>query len=210
MSDNAEKERGPSFGEPAPDFETIISGHNIKLSDFRGKWVVIFSHPEDLLSVFRTRTIKYLLCKRRTKVIALGDGQTEGIDAGKNILKKYVLKHNLMIVDDSCREIAKSYGLTLENREGRDEEKGVFIVDPKGTLRVKLYLPLNAERNFYEILKLIDALQNTERQRLPVIEKVTWRRRLDMAIRKKVVPEEGETGCERAALPGTGHDTLLQ
>ena len=194
MSDDAEKERGPSFGEPAPDFETIISGHTIKLRDFRGKWVVIFSHPEDLFSVFRTRTIKYLLCKRRTKVIALGDGQTEGIDAGKNLLKKYVLKHNLMIVDDSCKGIANSYGLSRENREGRDEEKGVFIVDPKGILRVKLYLPLNAERNFYEILKLIDALQTTERQRMPGIDKGTWRRRLDMAIRKRVIPEEGNTG----------------
>lgn len=193
MRDDAEKERGPSFGEPAPDFEAIISGHTIKLRDFRGKWVVIFSHPEDLLSVFRTRTIKYLLCKRRTKVIALGDGQTEGITAGKNLLKKYVLKHNLTMVDDSCRGIAKSYGLSRENPD-RDEEKGVFIVDPKGILRVKLYLPLNAERNFYEILKLIDALQTTERQRMPTIDKGTWRRRLDMAIRKKVIPEEGKTG----------------
>ncbi len=99
-----------------------------------------------------------------------------------------------MIVDDSCREIAKSYGLSCGNREGPDEEKGVFIVDPKGTLRVKLYLPLNAERNFYEILKLIDVLQATEKQRVPVIERGTWRRRLDMAIRKKVIPEEGKPG----------------
>lgn len=191
MSDDAQNERGPSFGEPAPDFETIISGHTIKLKDFKGKWVVIFSHPDDLLSVFRTRTIRYLLCKRRTKVIALGEGQTEGIDAGKNLLKKYVLKHNLMIVDDSGRGIARSYGLSRESRDGQDEEKGVFIVDPKGILRVKLYLPLNAERNFYEILKLIDALQAADRQRMPRIDKGTWRRRFDMAIRKRVVPEEG-------------------
>ncbi len=194
MSDDAEIERGPSFGEPAPDFETIISGHTIKLRDFRGKWVVIFSHPEDVLSIFRTRTIKYLLCKRRTKVIALGDGQTERIDAGRNLLKKYVLKHNLTIVDDSCGGIAQSYGLSRDSREDRDDEKGVFIVDPKGILRVKLYLPLNAERNFYEILKLIDALQATERQRIPAVDRGTWRRRLDMAIRKKVIPEEGKTG----------------
>jgi peroxiredoxin (alkyl hydroperoxide reductase subunit C) len=194
MSYDAEKERGPSFGEPAPDFEAIISGHTIKLRDFKGKWVVIFSHPEDLLSVFRTRTIKYLLCKRRTKVIALGEGQTEGIDIEKNLLRKYVLKHNLMVVDDSAGGIAESYGLSRENHEGRDEEKGVFIVDPKGILRVKLYLPLHAERNFYEILKLIDALQTTDRQRMTRIDKGTWRRRLDMAIRKRVIPEEGQAG----------------
>src|SRR5271169_405554 len=101
MSAVEENERGPSFGEPAPDFETIIAGQTIRLRDFRGKWVVIFTHPGDLLGVFKTRTIKYLLCKRRTKAIALGKGQTEGIDTGRNLLKKYILKHNLMIVDDS-------------------------------------------------------------------------------------------------------------
>jgi len=194
MSADAENERGPSFGEPAPDFETIIAGQTIRLRDFRGKWVVIFTHPVDLLSVFRTRTIKYLLCKRRTKVIALGDGQTEGIDTGRNLLKKYVLKHNLMIVDDSGGGIAKSYGLFLGSHEVQEEEKGVFIVDPKGILRVKLYLPLASDRNFYEILKLIDALQTTDRQKMLRTGQGTLRRRLDMAIRQRVVPEEGQTG----------------
>ncbi|HSB30069.1 MAG TPA: redoxin domain-containing protein, partial [Candidatus Sulfobium mesophilum] len=69
MSNNADNEKGPLFGELAPDFETVIEGHTIKLSDFRGKWVIIFSHPGDLLPLFRTRTVQYLLCKRRTKVI---------------------------------------------------------------------------------------------------------------------------------------------
>ncbi len=194
MSNDRENGRGPSFGELAPDFETVIAGQTIKLSDFRGKWVVIFSHPEDLLSVFRTRTIKYLLCKRRTKVIALGDRQTGGIEAGRNPLKKYILKHNLTILDDSCGEIGKSYGLSAITHEGRGEVKGVFIVDPKGILRVKLYLPLAAERNFYEVLKLIDALQSTDRQKMLQSGKGSLRRRLNMATSRIVVTEEGRTG----------------
>jgi peroxiredoxin (alkyl hydroperoxide reductase subunit C) len=194
MSADAENERGPSLGEPAPDFETIISGQTIRLRDFRGKWVVMFTHPRDLLSVFRTRTIKYLLCKRRTRVIALGDGQAEGIDTGRNLLKKYILKHNLMMVDDSGGRIAKSYGLFPGSHELQEEGKGVFIVDPKGILRVKLYLPLASDRNFYEVLTLIDALQTTDRQKMLRTGQGTLRRRLDMVIRQKVVPQEGQTG----------------
>jgi peroxiredoxin (alkyl hydroperoxide reductase subunit C) len=189
-----DNERGPSFGEPAPDFETMIAGQAIRLRDFRGKWVVIFTHPGDLLSVFRTRTIKYLLCKRRTKVIALGDGQTEGLGTGRNLLKKYILKHNLMIADDSGGQIAKSYGLSREKPGPKEEEKGAFIIDPKGILRVKLYLPLASDRSFYEILKLIDVLQSTDRQKARQSGKGTLRRRLDMVIRQRTVSEEGRSG----------------
>jgi len=193
MSEAEENERGPSFDEPAPDFDTLISGQTIKLRDFRGKWVIIFSHPGDLLSVFKTRTIKYLLCKRRTKVIALGDGQTEGIDTGRNLLKKYILKHNLMIVDDSDGGIAGSYGLSVtDNAPGG--EKGVFIVDPNGILRVKLYLPLASDRSFYEVLKLIDVLQAADKQKILLSGKKTLRRRLDMVIRPGAASEEGQTG----------------
>lgn len=187
-----ENERGPLLGEPAPDFGTIIAGQTIRLRDFRGKWVVIFTHPEDLLPVFKTRTIKYLLCKRRTRVIALGDSQTEGIDTGRNLLKKYILKHNLMIVDDTGGGIAKSYGLSYGSDGYKEEEKGVFIVDPKGFLRVKLYLPRGSDRNFYEVLKLIDALQITDKQKTFGAGKGTLRRRLDMAIRQRVIPEKGQ------------------
>ncbi len=194
MSADAENERGPSFGEPAPDFETIISGQTIRLRDFRGKWVVIFTHPKDLLSIFKTRTIKYILCKRRTKVIALGDAHTEGIDTGRNLLKKYILRHNLMIVDDSDGGIATRYGLFPVADGLQEEEKGIFIVDPKGILRVKLYFPLAAERNFYEILKLIDALQAADNHKTPGSGKGALRRRLDMVIRQRVAPEEGQTG----------------
>jgi len=194
MRDDAENERGPLLGEPAPDFETIIAGNTIKLRDFRGKWVVIFSHPGDLLSVFRTRTIKYLLCKRRTKVIALGDRQTEGFDIGGNLLKKYILRHNLTVVNDSDTGIAESYGLSSRNHEGQEGEKGVFIVDQKGVLRVKLYLPMTDESNFYEILKLIDALQAADRQKTLPTNKGFLRQRLDMAIRQRVVPEKGQPG----------------
>jgi len=190
MSDRAENNRGPSFGEPAPDFETVIAGHVITLKDFKGKWVIMFSNPEDLLPVFKTRTMNYVLCRRRTKVIALGDGRTAGVDAGRNLIKKYILKHNLTIIDDSAKEIAESYGLSRQTGTGSEEEKGVFIIDPKGILRVKLYLPLPVERNFYEILTLIDMLQAADRQKMLRPDKGDWRRRLDLAIRPKVVTGE--------------------
>ena len=194
MKDEIEVSRGPSLGEPAPFFETEIAGNKISLNDFRGRWVIIFTSPADVLPVFKTRTINYLLCKRKTKVIALGDGSTEGLSTGRNLLKKYILKHNLTIVDDSDSKIAAEYGLSSEYADGPHGEKGVFIIDPKGILRVKLYFPRNAEGNFYEMLKLIDALQMTDSQKTRSPEKSGWRRRLNVVIRPKIAPGESSAG----------------
>jgi len=35
------------LNEPAPDFEATTTHGKIRLSDFKGKWVVLFSHPAD-------------------------------------------------------------------------------------------------------------------------------------------------------------------
>ncbi len=160
MNDIAESAAGPALGEPAPFFEARVGETLITLKDFSGKWLIVFSHPDDVLPLFRTRTINYLLCKRRTKVVALGSGKPAGAETGGNFLKKYILKHSLMVLDDSAGKVAESYGLTA--RPGGEEMKGVFIVDPSGVLRGKLLFPVHAESNFYEILKLRDALQDTD------------------------------------------------
>jgi peroxiredoxin (alkyl hydroperoxide reductase subunit C) len=169
----------PALGESAPFFEARVGEALINLKDFRGKWVILFSHPGDVLSLFRTRTINYILCKRKTKVVALGKGESDG-DSGRNFLKKYVLKHSLMVLDDPGKKIAASYGLRED--PGGEEKKGVFIVDPAGTLRAKLFSPVHAETNFYEILKLRDALQEADAQKAKHHAPKAWRKRLRITM----------------------------
>jgi peroxiredoxin (alkyl hydroperoxide reductase subunit C) len=188
MNDSVEITQGPPLGDPAPGFEVDIGGNRISLRDFRGRWLIIVTDPEELLAVFKTRTINYVLCKRRTKVIALGRGTADVQQAVRNPVKKYILRHNLTIIDDSGGKIGEAYGLPF----GADREKGVFIVDPKGILRAKLYQPLAAERNFYDTLKLIDALQMTDGRKVRV--RGGWRRKLNVVIRPKAEPEESIAG----------------
>jgi peroxiredoxin (alkyl hydroperoxide reductase subunit C) len=177
-------EAGLTLGEPAPFFEARVGGALISLKDFRGKWLIIFSHPGDLLPLFRTRTINYILCKRKTKVVAFGDGKMPAAETGGNFLKKYILKHSVMILEDPDKEILPAYGLSQDGGEGAT--KGVFIVDPSGTLRVKLFSPLQAETNFYEILKLRDALQETDHQKAKNHVPKAWRKKLRITIPPKL------------------------
>lgn len=165
MINAPENPKGPALGGPAPYFETTIGNEIVTSDDFKGGWTIVFSHPGDLMPVFKTRTINYILCKRRTKVVALGDGRPAGAATGRNIIKKYILKHSLSVIDDPDKKIAESYGLTDGDGASDEEAKGIFVIDPLGILRIKLYFPLAAERNFYEILKLVDALQDADKQR---------------------------------------------
>jgi peroxiredoxin 2/4 len=188
MLDAAASKRGPTIGEPAPDFKTSIGNNTLTLNDFKGNWLIILSHPEDMVPVFRTRTINYLLCKRRTRIIALGD-EKPSVAKGRNFLKKYILKRRLTMIDDSGKAVAAKYGACGANGEA-EEMKGAFVIDPKGILRIKLYSSLTAERNLYEILKLVDALQAADRQRARKPESGEWRRRFGIVVKPKTFVQQ--------------------
>jgi peroxiredoxin (alkyl hydroperoxide reductase subunit C) len=162
MHENSKHDRGPLLGEAAPYFETVIGRNTITSKDFKGNWLIVVSHPDDVLPLFKTRTIHYVLCKRKTKVIALGNRKSPRVTP-VNFVKNYILKHTLTMIDDSDKIIAARFGLD-GNIDGEDA-KGIFVIDPKGILRMKLYATPAAERNFYEILKLIDALQNSDNRK---------------------------------------------
>lgn len=182
--------REPALGEPAPHFNTLLSVTLQNSKKLKGHWIVIVSHPADIVSVFKTRTIHYVLCKRKIKVCYLQPGPSSGLPAGRNLLSKYINRHSVAMIEDPDREIAASYGL-ITGSESRENEKGVFVIDPKGILRIKLYSAPAVERNFYEILKLVDALQTADRQRSTQTGRGLWRRGLDIVIRPETAENQG-------------------
>ncbi len=186
MDEAVEHGQGPAIGEPAPCFETAVGDSSISLRDFRGSWIIIFSHPDDILPLFKTRTVNYILCKRRTKVVALVREKGDEVPAGRNFLKKYILKHRLSVLGDPEKRIEALYG--LENSE-EDGVKGTFIIDQKGILRAKLHSPIETERDLYEMVRLVDALQQADRQKASRPETGSWRRRLKIVIRTKTAEQ---------------------
>ena len=148
---------GPMLGDIAPFFETAKKEDRTTMDNFNGSWVILFTHPDDLIPVFKTRTINYILCKRRIKAVAIGHRESLDTMSSGSFLKKYMVNHSLTVIDDGDNQIALRYGLECSDKGGA--VKGVFVIDPKGYLRIKLFCSLKTERDFSEILKLIDALQ---------------------------------------------------
>lgn len=157
MHDILENGKGPVLGSPAPFFEAEKKDGKITIDDFKGNWVILFTHPDDLLTVFKTRTINYILCKRRIKAVAVGRRYSPDATLAGNFIDKYIVNHSLTIIDDVDGQIVMRYG--LDSAGSDSSEKGVFVIDPAGKVRMKLFFPMGAERDFTEILKLVDALQ---------------------------------------------------
>ncbi|MDH4232257.1 MAG: redoxin domain-containing protein [Nitrospirota bacterium] len=162
MDDMLENRKGPVLGEPAPFFKTDKKEDGFGLEKLKGSWTILFSHPDDLLPIFKTRTIKYVLCKRKIKAVAIGSNLSPDTTSENNFLDKYVVKHSLAIIDDAGSKVAKSYG--LDSSDETSSVKGVFVIDPQRKLRMKLFFSMDTERDFTEILKLVDALQDAEKQ----------------------------------------------
>jgi peroxiredoxin (alkyl hydroperoxide reductase subunit C) len=182
--------RGPALGEPAPYFTGLPADIMPRPKKLKGHWFVIISHPDDIVPVFRTRTIHYVLCKRKIKIFSLECGAPSGLGAARNRLSKYMKRHSVATIADPDREIAKSYGL-IKGPESPEDAKGVFVVDPQGILRIKLYSDFSVQRNFYEILKLVDALQTADRQRSRQAGPGLWKRGLDIVIRPGTAENQG-------------------
>jgi len=157
-----ESSTGPVLGAAAPFFETANKEDGITINNFKGDWVILFSHPGDLIPVFKTRTKNYVLCKRHIKAVAIGHRESLDTMLPGSFLKKYMVNHSLTVIDDGDNQIAMRYGLDCSDRGGAT--KGVFVIDPKGYLRIKLFYSPKTERDFTEILKLVDALQIADKQ----------------------------------------------
>ncbi len=91
------------------------------------------------------------------------------------------------MIDDSDGGISKTYG--LQDKYSGDA-KGVFVIDPKGVLRVKLYFSPDTERNFCEVLKLLDTLQASDRQKSELSRSKGWKSRLAVVVRPKALAKQ--------------------
>ncbi|CEP80184.1 peroxiredoxin [Paraclostridium sordellii] len=168
----------PSLGAKAPDFSANTTFGPIKLSDYKGKWVVLFSHPGDFTPVCTTEFLcfaKYYsnFQKRNTELIGLSvDSNSSHLAWVYNIYRNTGVEIPFPIIDDRKMEISQLYGMISEPMSDSSTVRSVFIIDPNQTLRTILYYPLTTGRNIPEIVRIIDALQTSDEQK--VVTPADW------------------------------------
>jgi len=169
----------PRLGEPAPDFEAVTSQGVLKLDDFKGNWLVLFSHPADFTPVCTTEFMAFAeiypeLQKRGAELLGLSvDSVSSHIAWVRNIEEKTGVKIPFPIIADLNKEVSNAYGMLHPGQSKTETVRCVFIIDPNQIVRTILYYPLTTGRNMDEILRIIDALKTTDENK--VATPANWR-----------------------------------
>ncbi len=164
------KEERPilQLGAPAPSFEAVTTMGKIKLEDYKGSWLILFSHPADFTPVCTTEFLGFAkiypeLKKRNVELLGLSiDSVYSHIAWLRNIEKRTGIKIPFPVIADLNKEVASLYGMVHPTQSKIETVRCVFIIDPNQILRLILYYPLTTGRNMDEILRVIDALQTTD------------------------------------------------
>jgi peroxiredoxin (alkyl hydroperoxide reductase subunit C) len=169
----------PRLGEPAPTFEAKTTHGTLRLEDFRGSWVILFSHPADFTPVCTTEFIGFAeiapqLRERNVELLGLSvDSTFSHIAWVRNIEEKFGIKIPFPVIADLNKEVAALYGMVMPGESSTETSRCVFVIDPEGITRAMIYYPLTTGRNMDEILRLIDALQTTDKH--GVATPANWR-----------------------------------
>ena len=169
----------PRLGMPAPPFQAETTHGTIRLADFAGSWLILFSHPADFTPVCTTELVAFAqiapeLRKRNVELLGLSiDSTYSHIAWIRTIEEKFGVKIPFPVIADLNKEIATLYGMIMPGESKTETSRCVFVIDPNGILRAMIYYPLTTGRNTDEILRLIDALQTADKH--GVATPANWR-----------------------------------
>lgn len=167
-----ERNEAPLLGEKIPEFEAQTTHGTIKVpNDYKGKWLVLFSHPADYTPVcttefvaFQTRYDKFK--ELNTELVGLSIDQVfSHIKWVQWIKEKLNVEIKFPVIADDRGRVAELLGM-IHPGKGTNTVRAVLIADPKGILRAMLYYPQEMGRNMDEILRMLRALQTVDENKV--------------------------------------------
>ena len=205
------RERMPLIGEDAPAFKAITTQGEINFpEDYKGNWVILFSHPADFTPVCTTEFMTFASMIDEFKAI-----NTELVGLSVDSLYAHIawlrriqelewkdMKHvnvTFPLIEDIRMEVANKYGMIQPNASNTQAVRAVFVIDPNGKIRTILYYPLSTGRNFDEIKRIILALQKADSDHCAT--PADWRPGDDV-----IVPTAGTCGTARERMENQSED----
>jgi alkyl hydroperoxide reductase subunit AhpC len=186
------------LGQVAPDFEQNTSQGRIRFHEWLGdSWGVLFSHPKDYTPVCTTELgevarLKPEFDRRGVKVLGLSVDSAEnhrGWEA--DIERTQGSAVNFPMIADADKTVSNLYGMIHPEADPSVTVRTVYVIDPAKKIRMTMTYPPSAGRNFEEILRVIDALQLSDRHK--VATPVNWRPGERAIIVPSVSDEEAKT-----------------
>lgn len=157
-------------GKKAPDFDMPSTKdlktlkENVRLSDYKGKWLVMFFYPLDFTFVCPTELKAFhdkldAFKKAGAEVLAVSTDSVFSHRAWINTSedKGGLGTINYPLASDITKDVSRDYGVLIE--EKGIALRGLFIIDPEGVLQYQVVHALNVGRSVDETLRILEALK---------------------------------------------------
>ena len=203
--------RMPLIGDIAPSFKAVTTQGNISFpEDYKGKWVILFSHPADFTPVCTTEFMTFASMADEFKAM-----NTELVGLSVDSLYAHIawlrkiqelswngkehVEVKFPLIEDIRMEVANKYGMIQPGQSNTQAVRAVFVIDPESKIRLILYYPLSTGRNFDEIKRIIQALQKADTEN--VATPADWRPGDDV-----IVPTAGSCGTAKERMDNQTDD----
>ncbi len=196
--------RMPLIGDPAPAFEAVTTQGNIKFpEDYKGKWVILFSHPADFTPVCTTEFMTFATMadefkELNTELVGLSVDSLYAHIAWLRKIQELEWKDmknvevKFPLIEDIRMDVANKYGM-IQSQSTTQAVRAVFFIDPKGIIRTILYYPASLGRNFDEIKRIILGLQKADKD--SVATPANWQPGDDT-----IIPTPGSCGVAKERM----------
>jgi len=196
----------PRIGDNAPSFKAVTTQGQINFpEDYKGSWVILFSHPADFTPVCTSEFMTFAsmedkFARVNCKLVGLSvDGLYSHIAWLRTIKEKIEYKGmkdvevKFPLIEDITMEVAKKYGMIQPGESNTKAVRAVFFIDPKGIIRAIIYYPLSLGRNFDELYRAVVAMQTADN--FQIATPADWRPGDDV-----IVPPAGSCGVAKERM----------
>lgn len=169
----------PLIGDKAPAFRADSTQGEIRFpEDYRGKWVILFSHPGDFTPVCTSEFVLFGAMQKRfeslnCKLIGLSVGTLGSHIAWLRSIREKIefgghrdVEVRFPLVADLSMEVSRKYGMIQPGVSSTAAVRAVFFIDPEATVRAVVYYPMQLGRNFAELERMLVGLQTIDRHRV--------------------------------------------
>lgn len=198
----------PRIGDMAPAFEAVSTQGPVKFpEDFKGKWIILFSHPADFTPVCTSEfmtfaTMENEFKKLNAQLVGLSvDGLYSHIAWLRTIKEKIEFRGwknvevKFPLIEDITMEVAKKYGMIQPGESNTKAVRAVFFIDPSAKIRAIIYYPLSLGRNFEELKRVLIGLQTADKY--SIATPADWKPGEDV-----IVPPAGSCGVAEERMQG--------
>ena len=156
---------GLRIGDFAPDFEARSTIGPVRLSSYRGRWLVLFSHPSDFTPVCTT---EFVALAREAEAFAARDCALMALSVDslyshfawlRMIRDRFGVEVRFPIIEDPTLVIGRAFGMVSAEDSDSATVRTTFFIDPKGVIRAMTCYPANLGRSTAEMLRILDGLQ---------------------------------------------------